>query len=840
MLGLRSSFLLRTALLAMVVELLSGCGGTGGGSTFGPSANPLLTITPSAIDFATVRVGTKSSKTVTVTNSGTGTLTISQATLTGSAFSFTGLQPPFSLAEGQSLSFSVAFAPVVAGAASGTLSLSSNAAVPVNTIGLSGTGATYQLKVGANSLNFGNVAVGSNSTQTVALTNSGTGVLTISQISVAPGAFSLKGPALPATLESGQSTSITVTFSPTATGAESGSLSIVSDASESPAAITLAGTGVTYLLSVSPSSINFGTVIAASTSTQTITLTNTGTASLTVSQATVTGAGFSLGGLNLPLTLAAGQSAALNVTFAPSAAGSSAGSVAVVSNASTSPATIALAGTGVTYLLSVNPSSLDFGNVTVASTSTQTITLTNSGTASLTVSQASVTGTGFSLSGLNLPLTLAAGQSAAVNVTFAPSAAGSVAGSVLLTSTASASPATVALSGLGVTYQLAPSVSSLGFGNVGVSLKSVQTVSLTSNGTGSVTISQVTVSGTAFTLTGLNLPATLTPGQSVTLTITFSPSVVGSAAGTLSVISNASGSPMLISLNGTGVTYQLAFSVGSLDFGNVAVNSSSAQTVTLTNSGTASVTISQISVAGAAFSLKSPSLPLTLETGQSTTVTATFSPASVGVASGTISVVSNAPNSPLNLSLAGTGVTYQLTSSPSTVSFGNVTIGDNAILPVTLTSTGTASITISQISVTGPGFTVSSLSLPLSLDPGKSASVSVTFAPTTGGSATGTLTVTSSATSSPLTDALSGTGIHTVDLSWTGSTSTGVVGYNVYRSEASSGPFNVINTSPVSGTSFVDSGVTAGQTYYYATTAIGPSGVESAFSNVASVIVPAP
>jgi len=315
---------------------------------------------------------------------------------------------------------------------------------------------------------------------------------------------------------------------------------------------------------------------------------------------------------------------------------------------------------------------------------------------------------------------------------------------------------------------------------------------------------------------------------------------VGSAAGSISVISNASGSPMMISLSGTGVTYQLTPSVSSVNFGNVAVASSGAQTINIADSGTASVTISQISVAGPGFSVKSPSLPVTLETSQSTSISASFSPASVGAASGTISLFSNASGSPLVLALTGTGVTYQLTSSPASLSFGDVLIGQSAILPVTLTSTGTASVTISQVSATGSGLTVSGPGLPLTLAPGQSTGLSVTFAPAAAGSVTGALNVTSSATGSPLIDALSGTGIHWVDLTWTASTSTGVSGYNVYRSQASSGPYNVINTNPVVGTSFVDTAVTAGQTYYYMTTAIGEDGVESGYSNVASATVPTP
>jgi hypothetical protein len=152
------------------------------------------------------------------------------------------------------------------------------------------------------------------------------------------------------------------------------------------------------------------------------------------------------------LTLTAGQTATFNIAFTPTTTGSVTGSLSVVSNATNSPATVSLSGTGVSLLLAASPASLSFGNVTVGSSKSQTVTFTNSGTASVTVSQANLTGSGFSTSGLSLPLTLNAGQTATFNVAFAPTTTGSVTGSLSVVSNATNSPATVSLSGSGVTH----------------------------------------------------------------------------------------------------------------------------------------------------------------------------------------------------------------------------------------------------------------------------------------------------------------------------------------------------------------------------------------------------
>ena len=81
---------------------------------------------------------------------------------------------------------------------------------------------------------------------------------------------------------------------------------------------------------------------------------------------------------------------------------------------------------------------------------------------------------------------------------------------------------------------------------------------------------------------------------------------------------------------------------------------------------------------------------------------------------------------------------------------------------------------------------------------------------------------------------------HSVSLSWTASSSTGLLGYNIYRSLASGGPYTKLNSSPVSGTNYFDSSVTAGLTYYYVATAVGQGNVESAYSNQATATIPSP
>jgi hypothetical protein len=212
-----------------------------------------------------------------------------------------------------------------------------------------------------------------------------------------------------------------------------------------------AGTPTQSQISVAPASVSFANVAIGTANTQTIKLSNSGTANLTISQATVSGSAFSTSGLTLPLTLSPGQSTNFSVAFAPAGVSSVSGSVSLVGNAPNSPLAITLSGTGVatTSLLGTNPTSLSFGSVNVSGNSSLGATLTNNGNSNVTISTVTVSGAGFSASGVSAGTTLTPNQSVTLNVSFAPTAVGSLLGSVTVVSDASNSPTTIPLSGIG-------------------------------------------------------------------------------------------------------------------------------------------------------------------------------------------------------------------------------------------------------------------------------------------------------------------------------------------------------------------------------------------------------
>ena len=226
-----------------------------------------------------------------------------------------------------------------------------------------------------------------------------------------------------------------------------------------PAGSTPAPTAAS--ISVSPASVNFGSVAVGGTVSQSVTVSNPGGAALTVTQATTTANGFSIAGATLPMTVAAGKQSTFTIVFAPKAAGAVSGSVSVMSNASSAPSAVSVSGAGVSAatLLNSSASSLNFGNVTVGSSGVQSVTLSNAGNSNVTISGVSLAGTKLSVSGVSSGLILSPGQNAVLNVTFSPSAAGALTGSVTVTSNASNSPLVLSLSGAGVAAAVAHSVS---------------------------------------------------------------------------------------------------------------------------------------------------------------------------------------------------------------------------------------------------------------------------------------------------------------------------------------------------------------------------------------------
>jgi hypothetical protein len=403
-----------------------------------------------------------------------------------------------------------------------------------------------------------------------------------------------------------------------------------------------------------------------------------------------------------------------------------------------------------------------------------------------------------------------------------------------------------------------PTAANFGAVNVG-STKTIQ-VTITNTGSSTAVLKQENLSGDMYTASGIAPPVSIAPGGHVVMSITFQPTKAGPASGNVILTGGFVAVVMAnYSLSGTGVAAKapLQANPGSVDFGNVPMGKTISQSVQLKNPGTGSATISSISASGG-FSTSGLTLPVTLAAGGTKNITLTFRPTAIGTASGAITLKSSSGAPELTLNVSGTGLTGTRTIAawPASLNFGTTAIGGAEKLAVNLQNTGNSNLTISGVSVTGLGANSISSGLSAStIAPGQTATLNLTFAPKSAQAMNGSVTITSNATNSPSVITLSGKGslfsspgssagatghstgaTHSVFLSWNPSTSSDVVGYNVYR--ATSGTAYALVYSAMSGLNCTDGTVQAGQTYTYVVTAVDSYGDESAYSAPVTAAIP--
>jgi hypothetical protein len=537
-------------------------------------------------------------------------------------------------------------------------------------------------------------------------------------------------------------------------------------------------------VALNPTSVNFGNVNVGSTGTATTQIQNTGTAALTVSAiarcaSPVTSTEFAWSGVSLPLTVNPGASATLTVSYAPTAAGTDTGCVALTTNASNGPTTnLAVNGTGVVPAapkIAVSPTTLAFGNVTAGTTTAKTFTISNTGTAPLTGSVARGSSTSGEYTFTPATFNVAAGSSQVVTVTYAPVDTTADAGTIAVTSNDSASPSvSVAVSGTGVAAPapaIALSPTSLAFGTVTVGGSASLTAQVRNAGTAPLSVTAVApCSGTSAEFAwSPAAPFTVAAGGATTVTVTYRPTAAGSDAGCLAFASNDTANPTVnLQVSGTGQTAaapKIAVSPTSVAFGNVTLGTTSTKTFTVSNSGTAPLTGTVAAAAGTSAEYASTPASFNVAAGSSQVVTVTYAPADLGTDAGSVVVSSNDVGSPtVSVALSGAGVAAPAPAvalSPNALSFGAVIVGQSSTLSTQIRNAGTATLNVTGIAAcTGTsaefGFTSPA---PLAIAPGQSATLSVTYRPTAVGADSGCLAVTSNDAASPTVNlGLSGAG----------------------------------------------------------------------------------
>ena len=543
---------------------------------------PLISLSATALSFGSTIINTDSSlMSVVVTNTGNIDLHLSSVSVTGTnPGDF--IQVGSTCASGgvvtatTSCNVTLKFNTPQLGAQSASLQIVHDAAGSPSSVSLTGTGIPVpapDIQLNQTSLTFAPLIIGTVSpTQTVTLRNSGTANLVFSSITptgaaaadyTATGGCAIATPVVP-----GATCDVTVGVTPSIVGPREASLAIVSNAASGTLTLPLHAIGLAVpvpVIMLTPSTLAFGSrTVNGLYPPSTVQLQNSGTAVLQIGAIAVTGAGFA-DTTSCGATLAVGATCSISIVFTPTAVGTNyTGQLSVTGNANAAQS-VPLTGAGVAQtvpMLTWQPvvSTLAFGNVVPGSSSAiQSVMLLNAGPGGVDLQLINVVGTNatnFSATGTCIAgTTLYEGQTCRIDITFAPGSSGAKQATIQVASTGT-SPTDVTLTGNGLggaSAAAAVSTVALGFDATAVGARSVPlSVTLSSSGVAAVSVSAMTVSG-PFTIQSSTCPTppfTLASGIECTVTISFSPTVTGTATGKLAVVTDADPAELDVALSG--------------------------------------------------------------------------------------------------------------------------------------------------------------------------------------------------------------------------------------------------------------------------------------------------
>lgn len=686
----------------------------------GSTPEPEITVSPLSLDFGLVENGTTGDITVNIANDGSADLNVSSLSTDNGVFTVESPTAPIVIAAGNNTDVTIRFSPVADGAQSGNLTIASDDTDESSVVvSLDGEGFTPapdepEITVSPTSLNFGSVENGTTSDLTVNIANDGTADLNVSSLTTDNGVFTVESPSAPVVIGAGNNTDFTIRFSPVADGAQSGNLTIASDdADESSVVVSLDGEGFTPApdepeITVSPTSLDFGSINTGSTADLTVNIANDGTADLNVSSLTTDNSVFTVESPTAPIVIGAGNNTDVTIRYAPAADGADSGSLTIASDdADESSVVVSLSGSSSTPVAGesyhINSGGADYTSVS----------------GDLFVADKAYTVGDFGYNGNGRTFSFTSAIANTDDDTLYQTVRGAFALEYLFDLDNGEYDVTL--------YFMEPFQSAAGERAFDVEIEGNQVLD---------NYDIYAEAGGIFTAVTETFTVDITDGQ---LDIDFV---------------RVNRTPLLagISVESTTATapeQDIAVSPASLNFGDVETGMSSDLIVTISNDGTLDLEVTGIASSNGIFTASSASTPFTLAPGGSQDVTVTFSPTALGAENGSLDITSDDPDEgTVSISLDGNGVDAppdepDISLSSTTLAFGSVNVGNSSTETLTVSNNGTQTLTVSSITSSNGDYAVTAPAIPFDVTASGSVNVTVEFTPAATGASNGDLTVNS-------------------------------------------------------------------------------------------------
>jgi hypothetical protein len=641
-------------------------------------------------------------------------------------------------------------------------------------------------------LNFGDVAYGYFKTDTITIKNTGVAPLEITNITCSGSVFTLVNTyTYPISVPVNDSIKIPIRFSPGNTIPYSESVTINHNSAYTQGStntyteIDLVGTGVSAVtdIRIAPNPLNIPSAPIRSYVDSVIIIKNTGTIALTVSDISISGTTFTLPNnehINvsgvMPIILAPEQTYSLTVRFSPTNTITFSGTITIVHNASGSPSTIDLSGTGTNAIIGTDVGRIDFGSVKVGNYLEKSVKILNMGTTLLNISSIALP-VGFNLPNNDSTIMVYSNNYYELKVQFTPDAAQAYSSSIVLTHNASGSPTRIPVTGTGIIVAANATPAVINFGNVKPGTTNEATIAITNRGSVDITITNIVLNNAnedkSFSH-DFARSVTLRPNGQTRIRVKFNPITSGEKSGTL-IIPYEDEEPITVALTGFAKGAIVKINPPEIDFKDVLVSSTSTEKLTITNEGNDDLKISSFSFTGTDANMfafvSTPILPITIAPSYNIILTFQFSPTSLGEKNAEFNIVHDNYNSPSIIPFTGRGVKPDIAIVPDTLNFGDVLtapgdIYQEGIKSFEISNVGTAPLIISDITKEGDDAEdfiiyseLDSIGSETTIAPNESKNFYVKFNPSTDGAKSSIWNISHNADNSPSSLYLQGKGV---------------------------------------------------------------------------------